>query len=124
MITVQPPNQHSQPAFPMDMRERFCLLAEYAEHSQYNQKSEIEGRKQQNIVSRFAFVVLGILPECNQAGKGRNQCTYSANVDTQQKLFVVIRKLGQQDRRGNIADDLTGQYGYKERVFLQQEGKQ
>jgi hypothetical protein len=76
------------------IRERFCLLAEDAERCQYNQKSEIEGRKQQNIVACFAFVLLGILSECNQAGKRRNQCAYSADVDTQQKLFVVIRKLG------------------------------
>ena len=77
-----------------DISECFCLLAEHAERCQYDQKSEIEGWKQQNIVACFALVLLGILSECDQAGKRRNQCAYSANIDTQQKLFVVIRKLG------------------------------
>ena len=71
----------------------------------------------------FAFVVLAVFPESNQAGKGGDQCAYTANVDTQQQVLIVICKLGQQNCRGNIADYLTGQDRYKQRVFLQEEGE-
>ena len=44
------------------------------------------------------LVLLAVLPECNQAGKGCDQRAYATDIDTQQKMLVILRKLGQQDR--------------------------
>ena len=46
-------------------------------------------------MARFSFVMLTVLPEGDQAGKGGDQCAYTADVDTQKQVLVVICKLGQ-----------------------------
>ena len=101
----------------------FRLLEQQAEGCQNDKESKIKGRKQQHIMACFSVVLLAVLPEGNQAGKGGNQCAYTANVDTQQQMLIAVCKLGQQNRRGNIADYLTGQDRHKQRVFFQEEGK-
>ena len=100
------------------------LLEKQTEHSQNDQESEIEGGKQQNIVAVLAFVMLAVFPKGDQTGKGGDQRTNTADVDTQQKLLVVVCELGKQDCGGNIADDLTGQHRYQQRIFLKKVGKQ
>ena len=98
------------------------LLLEYkTESSQDQEKCKIESRKQGDVVTGLAFVLFAVFPKGDQTGKRGDQGTYAADVDTQQKLLVIVRKLGQQDRGGNIADELAGQHREQQGVFLQQE---
>ena len=96
-------------------------MEEGAEQRQDNEKCEIKGGKQQDVIAGFSFVVLGVFPEGNQTGQGGNQRAHATDVDAQEKMLVIVCKLGQQDRRGDIADDLAGQHGNQQGVFLQQE---
>lgn len=79
-----------------------------AKRRQYNQKRKIESRKQQNVASCFTFILFAVLSVCNQTGQGCNQCSHTADIDAQQKLFVVIRKLREQNGRRHITDNLAG----------------
>ena len=100
------------------------LLEKQTECCQNDQKSKIEGGKQQNIVAVLALIMLAVFPKGDQTGKGRDQRTNTADVDTQQKLLVVVCELGQKNRGGYIADDLTGQHRYQQGIFLQKIGEQ
>ena len=65
-----------------------------------------------------------IFPEGDQTGQGCDQRTHTANVDAQQQLSVIIRKLAQQNGRGHIADDLAGQYAEQQGAFFQKHGEE
>ena len=85
-------------------------LFSYNHHKQRqnDQKCEVKGRKQQNVVNSFAFVLLGKFPEGNQTGQGCNQRTHAADVHAQKQIPVVFRELGEQNGRWDIADHLAG----------------
>ena len=100
------------------------LLEKQTECCQNDEKCEIEGGKQQNIVAVLALIMLAVFPKGDQTGKGRDQRTHTADVDTQQKLLVVVCELGKQDCGGYITDDLAGQYRYQQGVFLKKVGEQ
>lgn len=70
----------------------------------------------------FSGIILGVLPVGDQARKGGNKRTHTADIHANQQALVVIRKLGQQDRRGHIADDLAGK-GAKEQGVLFKQGR-
>lgn len=70
-------------------------MKKHTENCQYDKERKVKSRKQQDIVACFSLILLAVLPECDQAGEGCDQRAYAANIDTQQELFVVIRKLGQ-----------------------------
>ena len=52
-----------------------------------------------------------VLPERDETGKGGDDGPGSADVHTKQQLPPVVREVGKQDRRGNVADALAGQCG-------------
>ena len=61
-----------------------------------------------------------VVAECDQAGKRRDQSTCTADIYPQEKLPVVIRKTGKQDRRGDITDDLAGTDAHQESAFAKE----
>ena len=67
----------------------------------------------------LSFLLLGVFPEGDQAGKRGDQRAYTANVHAQQKLLVVGGKLRKQDRRRHIADDLAGGHGKQQCALFQ-----
>lgn len=42
----------------------------------------------------FSGVTLGVFPEGDETGEGRDQSSNTANVDTQQQFPVIVRELG------------------------------
>ena len=56
-------------------------------------------------------------PTLQQAGKGCDQRTHTADIHTQQQLPVILRKLAQQNGRRHIADKLAGQNGKQQCAF-------
>ena len=106
------------------MQPPFCLLKNHTEHRQNNQKHKVKGGKQQDIVTGFAPVVFAVFPEGNEAGQRRNQCAHATDIDAQQQVLVIGRKLGKENCRRHIADHLTGQSRNQQGIFLQKVRKQ
>lgn len=52
-------------------------------------------------------ILLRVLLEGDEAGKGCDKCACAADVYTQQKLTVVVGELGEQNCRGHVGDKLT-----------------
>ena len=89
----------------------------------FTQKGKIVNGKHLNVVQHFSWLVLDVFPEGDQACKGCDQGSRSANVDTHQKLGVLIGKLRQKNGRGTVADDLAGQDTKEQRTLFQKEGE-
>ena len=64
-----------------------------------------------------------VLSVCDKAGKGGDYGSGAADVYSDKKIGVILRKLGEQNRRGDVAYYLTGEGGGKERAFFEQKGE-
>ena len=82
--------------------------------------SEIADGEEGDILSGLFGIMLCIFAEGDQAGKGGNEGTRTADIHTEKKLTVVIGKLREKDGTGDVADDLAGERADKERIFFKQ----
>ena len=89
---------------------------QHGKGQQEPQKGKVERRIDADIVLGASGIVLNVFPEGDKAGQRGDQRAGAADVDTQQQLPVVVREMGQQDGRGNIADELAGQGAEEQRV--------
>jgi len=88
------------------------------------EKAEVESGKFADIPSGLAGIVADVFPECDQAGKGCNEGSHTADVDTEEKIRVILCKLGEKNGGRNIADELAGQDADKKRALVKQYGKE
>ena len=66
----------------------------------------------------------GVFPKSDQTRQGCDQRSCSADVHTEQQAAVVVCESRQQNRRGNVADDLTGCDTDQKLAFCHQIGEQ
>ncbi len=93
-------------------------------YRQQDQKSEIESGKPKQIRAGSSGVMCGVFAKGDQAGKRCDQGARAADVYAQKECGIVGRKLGEENGRGDVADDLTGERTDQESVLFQQTGKQ
>ena len=93
-------------------------------NQQQRQECKIVQGEASDVIAGATGIVLHILPESDQTGKGGNQGTDSADVYADQQICVIAGKLGQEDGGGNIADALAGQGTEEEGVLFKQLRKQ
>ena len=53
----------------------------------------------------------GVFPEGDEAGQRGYQCPGAAHVDAHQKPVGILRETAEEDRGGDVADDLAGEGG-------------
>jgi len=53
----------------------------------------------------------GVFPESDEAGQRGHQRSGAANVDAYQKTAGILRETAEEDRGGDVADDLAGEGG-------------
>lgn len=53
----------------------------------------------------------GVFPESDEAGQRGHQRSGAANVDAYQKAAGILRETAEEDRGGDVADDLAGEGG-------------
>ena len=97
---------------------------QHGKGQQEPQKGKVERRIDADIVLGASGIVLNVFPEGDKAGQRGDQRAGAADVDTQQQLPVVVREMGQQDGRGNIADELAGQGAEEQRVTAHERTQQ
>ena len=98
-------------------------VEDHYESCKNDHKCEIEYGEQSDIMTAFVLILVGVFPEGDQTGKGCNQSAHTADIDTQQQLPIVFCKLGQQDGRRHIADNLAGNDAENQGTFTQQPGE-
>lgn len=64
-----------------------------------------------------------VFAESNQARKRCDERARAADIHTEEQLTVIFRKLREQNRRGYVADELTGKRAEDERILLQKDLK-
>lgn len=61
---------------------------------------------------------MSVLPEGDQTGKGGDQSAGAADIDAHQKLGVIVCELAEQNGRGDIADELAGEYAEEQGALI------
>ena len=69
-------------------------------------------------------LILDIGLEGDEAGKRCDKRAYTADVYTEEELAVVIRKLREEDCRGDVAYHLTGESREDKRVHIEKRGEE
>ena len=86
---------------------RYILYYKERERGEDYQKSEIERAEKPYIRKCFSLCVRGILAESDKTGEGRNKSSHSADVYTEQKLFIIRGKFREQYCTWNVTDNLA-----------------
>lgn len=68
-------------------------------------------------------IVCRVFAEGDQAGKRSDERSRAADVDTDEKCGYVGGKLREQDRGGDVADDLAGENAKEERILCEELGE-
>ena len=77
----------------------------------------------EQIALGFLRIVLGVFAEGDQARKGSNERTRTTDIDTDEQCGIIGSELREQDGRGDVTDELTGEDAEQERVLLQKTGE-
>ena len=83
---------------------------------QDGEKSEVDRRKQEYVGFCFLGIIFRKFAEGDQAGKRRNECADAADIDAHEQITVIFGKLREQNRRGNVGNELAGNHGRDQRI--------
>lgn len=107
------------------LRCRFSkAFQEEHKKKQKEKKGEVEGGEPEQVGAASSRIVFDILAEGDEAGERSNQRSDPADVDADEQIGIVLRKGGEQDCRGNVADALAGEHTDKQRVLGKQPFKE
>ena len=84
------------------------ILYKVTEQQEYTEEGEVKRREFENIAPRLAGIGVGVCAEGDKACKRRDKRARTADIYAEKQLAVVIGKLREQYRRGDVAYDLTG----------------
>ena len=76
-------------------------------HEQPQQENEVENREFEQISADVFGIQRGIFAESYERSKRGDERACAADINTEQKLAVIFRKIGKEYGRGNVAYKLA-----------------